>query len=109
MNVYPDERGSERFLCLRSPFLLSDAFHVRSGENVPVFATLIRMPHTLLPSLIALLLLSACAPAPSEEAKFCGGIAALPCPEAYVCVDDPDDGCDPARGGADCGGMCVPR
>ena len=25
-----------------------------------------------------------------------------------VCIDDPDDGCDPAQGGADCGGCCVP-
>lgn len=37
---------------------------------------------------------------------FCGGIAAQPCPEGYVCVDDPRDDCDPARGGADCAGLC---
>lgn len=41
------------------------------------------------------------------EAKlFCGGIAGFPCPEGYVCVDDPTDSCDPKNGGADCGGVC---
>ncbi|MBK8241020.1 MAG: hypothetical protein IPK74_36340 [Deltaproteobacteria bacterium] len=40
---------------------------------------------------------------------FCGGFANLPCPEGMVCGDDPDDGCDPANGGADCGGICVPE
>ena len=37
---------------------------------------------------------------------FCGGIAGIPCPAGYECVDDPGDGCDPAAGGADCGGVC---
>ena len=37
---------------------------------------------------------------------FCGGIAAFPCPGAGSCVDNPNDDCDPARGGADCGGIC---
>ena len=23
-----------------------------------------------------------------------------------TCADDPNDGCDPQRGGADCGGLC---
>lgn len=43
-----------------------------------------------------------------EEARraFCGGIAGIPCPEGYTCVDDPSDDCDPERGGADCGGIC---
>jgi hypothetical protein len=36
----------------------------------------------------------------------CGGIAARPCPGAGRCVDDPSDDCDPANGGADCGGIC---
>jgi hypothetical protein len=38
----------------------------------------------------------------------CGGFAALPCPEGFVCVDDPNDLCNPALGGADCSGICVP-
>ena len=37
---------------------------------------------------------------------FCGGIAGIPCPGAGMCVDDPDDDCDPENGGADCGGIC---
>ncbi len=42
------------------------------------------------------------------EGQFCGGFANLPCPEGQECADDPNDGCDPANGGADCGGICVP-
>lgn len=38
--------------------------------------------------------------------QFCGGIAAFPCPGAGTCVDDPNDSCDPTKGGADCGGLC---
>ena len=38
---------------------------------------------------------------------FCGGIAGIPCPDGYTCVDDPSDNCDPATGGADCGGICI--
>jgi hypothetical protein len=41
------------------------------------------------------------------ERKFCGGIAGFPCPDGLQCIDDPRDDCDPARGGADCGGICV--
>lgn len=37
---------------------------------------------------------------------FCGGIAGIPCPEGFTCVDDPRDDCDPKQGGADCGGVC---
>ena len=40
--------------------------------------------------------------------RFCGGLAAVPCPAGYICVDDPRDDCDPQRGGADCPGICVP-
>lgn len=53
------------------------------------------------------------APSQDEAAKkppggqFCGGIAAIQCPEGLVCVDDPTDSCDPQQGGADCGGICV--
>jgi hypothetical protein len=39
--------------------------------------------------------------------QFCGGFAAIPCPEGLLCVDDPNDSCDPTQGGADCGGVCV--
>ena len=38
---------------------------------------------------------------------MCGGIAAIPCPDGYVCVDNPADDCDPLAGGADCSGICV--
>jgi hypothetical protein len=38
---------------------------------------------------------------------FCGGIAGFPCPGEGECVDDPSDDCDPAMGGADCGGVCT--
>lgn len=36
----------------------------------------------------------------------CGGIAGKPCPGMGKCVDNPKDSCDPATGGADCGGIC---
>ncbi|TXI19704.1 MAG: Kazal-type serine protease inhibitor domain protein [Nitrosomonas sp.] len=39
--------------------------------------------------------------------QMCGGIAAFPCPEGMKCVDDLTDDCDPAKGGADCPGICV--
>ena len=41
------------------------------------------------------------------EPTFCGGFANIPCPDGQSCIDDPNDGCDPNAGGADCGGMCV--
>ena len=40
------------------------------------------------------------------EGAFCGGIAGFTCAAGLTCVDDPNDGCDPERGGADCGGIC---
>jgi len=43
-----------------------------------------------------------------DEDCGCGGFAGLPCPDGYECVDDPNDDCDPAAGGADCPGTCVP-
>lgn len=42
-----------------------------------------------------------------EPRQMCGGIAGFPCPAGKRCVDDPSDDCDPARGGADCSGICV--
>ncbi|WP_395804987.1 hypothetical protein [Archangium minus] len=41
-----------------------------------------------------------------EGGSFCGGIAGVPCPEGFACVDDPSDDCDPNNSGADCGGIC---
>jgi hypothetical protein len=41
------------------------------------------------------------------ERTTCGGIAGLPCASGKTCIDDPNDGCDPANGGADCAGICV--
>lgn len=38
---------------------------------------------------------------------MCGGFANFPCPPDQICVDDPSDDCDPANGGADCGGVCI--
>jgi len=46
-----------------------------------------------------------CAPAP----KSCGGIANLQCPSGQICVENPNDGCDPANGAADCPGMCIEK
>ena len=39
--------------------------------------------------------------------QICGGFAGLSCPAGLTCVDDPSDSCDPAKGGADCSGICV--
>jgi hypothetical protein len=47
-----------------------------------------------------------CNPAPAAPKVSCGGIAGLACPGGGKCVDDPSDGCDPQKGGADCGGIC---
>jgi hypothetical protein len=43
-----------------------------------------------------------------SEPFICGGFAGIHCPGDSVCVDDPRDDCDPASGGADCSGICVP-
>jgi hypothetical protein len=45
-------------------------------------------------------------PCPESEPRICGGIAGIPCPTGFVCVDDPRDNCDPRKGGADCIGIC---
>ena len=42
------------------------------------------------------------------DPAFCGGVAGFPCPPGQTCVDDLNDDCDPADGGADCAGICVP-
>lgn len=38
---------------------------------------------------------------------FCGGFAGIQCPTGLNCIDDPNDGCDPTKGGRDCGGICI--
>ena len=39
--------------------------------------------------------------------ETCGGFTGKQCSGVNdVCVDDPNDSCDPAHGGADCGGIC---
>jgi hypothetical protein len=45
---------------------------------------------------------------PVEPIDFCGGFAGFECPRGLECVDDPNDDCDPANGGADCIGVCLP-
>jgi hypothetical protein len=45
-------------------------------------------------------------PPGSGSGPFCGGIAAIQCPGAGSCQDDPNDDCDLENGGADCGGIC---
>lgn len=42
-----------------------------------------------------------------QPKQRCGGIAGTACPTGKMCVDDPSDDCDPAKGGADCSGICV--
>lgn len=50
------------------------------------------------------------ADAPGKCVQFCGGIAGFTCNDPNEeCVDDPTDSCDPNNGGADCGGICVPK
>jgi len=46
-------------------------------------------------------------PLPGCACEQCGGFAGWPCSPGKICVDDPNDDCDPAAGGADCGGLCV--
>ena len=43
---------------------------------------------------------------PDAPKVTCGGIAGIACPGFGKCADDPSDMCDPAAGGADCGGVC---
>eukprot|EP00045_Choanoeca_perplexa_P011111 m.116402 g.116402 ORF g.116402 m.116402 type:complete len:838 (-) comp15517_c0_seq1:125-2638(-) len=42
----------------------------------------------------------------ANDPKPCGGLLGLQCSPEQTCVDDPRDSCDPAMGGADCGGIC---
>lgn len=45
---------------------------------------------------------------PGGTKPMCGGFAGIACPKGQICKDDPTDDCDPAKGGRDCGGICVP-
>lgn len=40
--------------------------------------------------------------------RFCGGVGNIPCPTGSVCQENKTGHCDSERGGADCGGICVP-
>ena len=40
--------------------------------------------------------------------RMCGGIAGIQCDDGFVCIDNPNDNCDPLQGGNDCGGVCIP-
>jgi hypothetical protein len=44
---------------------------------------------------------------PPAKGQMCGGIAAMGCPQGQACADDPNDGCDPGKGGRDCSGVCT--
>lgn len=57
---------------------------------------------------LAAMLFGGCGPGEPPSSTFCGGFAGIACPDGQRCVDDPNDGCDPKNGGADCGGICVP-
>jgi hypothetical protein len=39
--------------------------------------------------------------------SICGGSLGTECPSGKCCADDVRDGCDPAAGDVDCGGICV--
>ena len=55
-------------------------------------------------------LLNRIADVPGTCVQTCGGITGKGCSNLNeVCVDDPRDTCDPANGGADCGGICQPK
>ncbi|PHH74607.1 hypothetical protein CDD82_4868 [Ophiocordyceps australis] len=42
-----------------------------------------------------------------DNAPKCAGFGGLACPRGLRCYDFPNDGCDPAHGGADCIGVCL--
>ena len=37
---------------------------------------------------------------------FCGGFAGVLCQAGELCIDDPNDACDPSKGAGDCTGFC---
>ena len=38
--------------------------------------------------------------------QLCAGITGALCPKGQICVDNPNDDCDPVVNGADCSGNC---
>jgi len=42
------------------------------------------------------------------ECDVCGGVANIQCEFGLLCVDDPNDDCNPQKGDSDCPGICVP-
>lgn len=45
--------------------------------------------------------------ATASSGQICGGFAGIQCPAGKMCVDNPNDSCDPKKGGRDCSGICV--
>ncbi|MGV8711906.1 MAG: Kazal-type serine protease inhibitor family protein [Nitrosomonas sp.] len=45
----------------------------------------------------------------NAEPQACGGITGKACPDGLSCIDNPDDTCDPTKGGADCPGICTDK
>ena len=45
--------------------------------------------------------------ATTSSGQICGGFAGIKCPAGKKCVDNPNDSCDPNKGGRDCAGICV--
>lgn len=42
-----------------------------------------------------------------KKPPTCGGFAGKKCPRGLYCYDNPDDNCNPWKGGADCPGICL--
>ena len=56
----------------------------------------------------ALSVLAASALAAEKPTRQCGGSAGIGCPPEMVCIDNPDDDCNPMTDGPDCAGICAP-
>lgn len=44
----------------------------------------------------------------NSDLQPCGGIDGLLCSGTDICIDNPEDTCDPQNGGVDCEGFCAP-
>jgi len=86
-------------VCMRRPEVCTDEFNPVCGCDGVTY------PNACNAAAVGIAVASPgeCAP------TFCGGIAGFPCPTGQTCIDDPSDDCDPANGGADCGGICIPE